>query len=51
VNPIETITDKVAVLMRDDVDTDRDGLPDGAEDGNRNGRVDRGETDPLRARS
>ena len=32
-------------------DTDRDGRPDGAEDANRNGRRDRGETDPLRARS
>jgi hypothetical protein len=27
-------------------DTDGDGLPDGVEDRNRNGRRDRGETDP-----
>ncbi|HYF25186.1 MAG TPA: hypothetical protein VD931_05560 [Baekduia sp.] len=32
-------------------DTDRDGRSDGREDRNRNGRVDRGETDPLRRRS
>jgi hypothetical protein len=30
-------------------DSDGDGLPDGVEDRNRNGRRDRGETDPLRA--
>ena len=29
-------------------DTDRDGRPDAVEDANRNGRVDAGETDPLR---
>ena len=27
-------------------DTDRDGIPDGVEDPNHNGRVDEGETDP-----
>lgn len=32
-------------------DTDRDGVPDGVEDANRNGRVDRDETDPRRRRS
>lgn len=32
----------------DDADSDDDGLPDGAEDLNRNGRVDPGETDPNR---
>jgi large repetitive protein len=29
-------------------DTDRDGMPDGREDRNHNGRRDRGETDPRR---
>ncbi|HKP91581.1 MAG TPA: hypothetical protein VJT75_16565, partial [Thermoleophilaceae bacterium] len=29
-------------------DTDGDGRPDGVEDQNRNGRRDRGESDPLR---
>jgi hypothetical protein len=29
-------------------DTDRDGLPDGREDRNRDGRLDRGETDPRK---
>ena len=33
----------------DDADSDDDGLPDGAEDLNRNGRLDEGETDPNRA--
>ena len=33
----------------DDADSDDDGLPDGAEDANRNGRVDPGETDPNQA--
>lgn len=33
----------------DDADSDDDGLPDGAEDSNRNGRVDPGETDPNQA--
>ncbi len=29
-----------------DPDTDNDGIPDGVEDANQNGRVDPGETDP-----
>ena len=31
-------------------DTDRDGVSDGREDRNHNGRVDPGESDPLRRR-
>lgn len=38
--------DPTTVSGADDFDTDDDGIPDGIEDANQNGRVDAGETDP-----
>lgn len=44
-------SDPGTTTLRWDLDTDDDGLADGVEDANRNGRIDAGETDPNRADS